>query len=190
MSETVFTQVNYNLDALVNQIELGQIGLPNIQRPFVWKDSKVRDLFDSMYRGYPVGYLLLWQSSADRTIGPDKKQMPSQLLIVDGQQRLTALYAVFKGVPVIRENYEAEKISIAFNPLEERFEVSDAAIQRDKSFIPDISCIWSSSTNIFKIASDHLTGLQSSRKVSDEEVTKIQNAINKLQLLKTFPFTA
>lgn len=130
MSETVFTQVNYNLDALVNQIELGQIGLPNIQRPFVWKDSKVRDLFDSMYRGYPVGYLLLWQSSADRTIGPDKKQMPSQLLIVDGQQRLTALYAVFKGVPVIRENYEAEKISIAFNPLEERFEVSDAAIQR------------------------------------------------------------
>lgn len=90
----VFTQVNCNLDALVNQIELGQI---NAQHPttFRLEELKVRDLFDSMYRGYPVGYLLLLASSADRTIGPDKKQMPSRLLIVDGQQRLTALYAVF-----------------------------------------------------------------------------------------------
>ncbi|HNY35501.1 MAG TPA: DUF262 domain-containing protein, partial [Methanothrix soehngenii] len=117
MSDTVFNQINYNLNSLVNSIELGQIGLPNIQRPFVWKDSKVRDLFDSMYKGYPVGYLLLWQSSSERTIGQDKKQMPSQLLIVDGQQRLTSLYAVFRGIPVLRENYEWEKICIAFNPL-------------------------------------------------------------------------
>ena len=192
MSETVFTKVDYDLAALVKYIELGQIGLPDIQRPFVWKNAKVRDLFDSMYRGYPVGYLLLWQNGMayDRTIGIDKKQKPPQLVVVDGQQRLTALYAVVKGVPVVRENYEAEKISIAFNPLEERFEVSDAAIQRDKAFIPDISRIWSSSSNIFKIAGDYLSGLQASREVSDEEVTKIQNAITKLQSLMTFPFTA
>jgi hypothetical protein len=192
MSETVFTKVDYDLASLVKYIELGDIGLPDIQRPFVWKNAKVRDLFDSMYRGYPVGYLLLWQNGMayDRTIGTDRKQKPPRLVIVDGQQRLTALYAVVKGVSVVRENYEAEKISIAFNPLEERFEVSDAAIQRDKAFIPDISRIWGSGTNIFKIAGDYLRGLQSSREVSDEEVTRIQNAITKLQSLMTFPFTA
>ena len=90
---------------------------------------------------YPVGYLLLWQNglTADRAIGTDAKQKPPRLVIVDGQQRLTSLYAVVKGVPVVRYNYDSEQIRIAFNPLEERFEVHDAAIQRDKSFIPDIS---------------------------------------------------
>ena len=111
MSEMLFQQVQYNLEALVNFIELGQIGLPNIQRPFVWKNTKVRDLFDSMYRGYPVGYLLLWQNGFSddiRTIGTDHKQTAPRLLIVDGQQRLTSLYAVVKGVPVLRENYSTE----------------------------------------------------------------------------------
>ena len=93
MSKTVFTKVDYNLSSLVKFIELGRIGLPNIQRPFVWNNAKVRDLFDSMYRGYPVGYLLLWQNGlpGDRPIGTDVKQKTPQLVIVDGQQRLTSL---------------------------------------------------------------------------------------------------
>ena len=57
---TLFREVNYKLQALVNDIYMGIVGLPDIQRPFVWKDIKVRDLFDSMYKGYPVGYLLLF----------------------------------------------------------------------------------------------------------------------------------
>ena len=76
-------------------IQMGEIGLPDIQRPFVWKNAKVRDLFDSMYRGYPVGYLLLWQNALTedaKTIGEENKQKPPRLLIVDGQQRLTSLY--------------------------------------------------------------------------------------------------
>ncbi|MFQ5472654.1 MAG: DUF262 domain-containing protein [Dehalococcoidia bacterium] len=192
MSDTVFTKVDYDLASLVKYIELGEIGLPDIQRPFVWKNMKVRDLFDSMYRGYPVGYLLLWQNGLtdDRTIGSETKQKPPRLVIVDGQQRLTSLYAVIKGVPVVRDNYESEKISIAFNPLEERFEVADAAIRRDKAFIPDISCVWSSGTNIFKVATGYLDGLCTSREVSDEETERIQNAITKLQSLLSFPFTA
>ncbi|MEG3057303.1 MAG: DUF262 domain-containing protein [Methanoculleus sp.] len=112
MSKTVFTQVGYSLDALVRLIELGTIGLPNIQRPFVWNNAKVRDLFDSMYRGYPVGYLLLWRNGLpdDRPIGTDAKQTPPQLVIVDGQQRLTSLYAVVRGIPVVRKNYDTEQI--------------------------------------------------------------------------------
>ncbi|MDR4499102.1 MAG: DUF262 domain-containing protein [Candidatus Scalindua sp.] len=93
MSETVFTKVDYDLGSLVKYIGLGEIGLPDIQRPFVWKNAKVRDLFDSMYRGYPVGYLLFWQNAlADsaRTIGIEQAEAP-RLVIVDGQQRLTSL---------------------------------------------------------------------------------------------------
>ena len=102
MSETVFKQVNYDLQGLVKFIELGQIGLPDIQRPFVWKNAKVRNLFDSMYRGYPVGYLLFWENGAVegvKAIGTDLKQMVPSLLLVDGQQRLTSLFAVVKGIP-------------------------------------------------------------------------------------------
>ena len=192
MSDTVFTKVDYDLQSLVKYIELGEIGLPDIQRPFVWKNAKVRDLFDSMYRGYPVGYLLLWRNGLadDRTIGTDSKQKPARLVIVDGQQRLTSLYAVVKGVEVVRENYESEKISIAFNPLEGRFEVADAAIRRDKAFISDVSLIWTGGTNIFKVANEYLAALKASREVSDEEVEKIQNALTKLQGLLSFPFTA
>jgi uncharacterized protein with ParB-like and HNH nuclease domain len=54
-------------------------------------------------------------------------------VIVDGQQRLTSLYAVIKGIAVTRENYSTEKIEIAFNPLDDRFEVPDAAIRRNKA---------------------------------------------------------
>ncbi len=192
MSDTVFAQVGYNLGTLINFIELGTIGLPDIQRPFVWKNGKVRDLFDSMYRGYPVGYLLLWRNGLGdgRVIGTDAKQTPPRLVIVDGQQRLTSLYAVIKGVPVVRENYESERISIAFNPMEERFEVADAAIRRDKAFISDISCVWGPDANIFTVADTYLDGLRASREVSDEETEKIQNAIIKLQSLLGFPFTA
>ena len=94
MSETIFKKVDYSLGGLVEDIALGQIGLPEIQRPFVWKNAKVRDLFDSMYKGFPVGYLLFWENgaaNADRSIGIDQKQLPPQLVIVDGQQRLTSL---------------------------------------------------------------------------------------------------
>src|SRR5918994_166268 len=92
MSETIFTKVDHTLGSLMDAIELGTIGLPEIQRPFVWKNAKVRNLFDSMYQGFPVGYLLFWENAAaedGRVIGTDGKQRVPRLLIVDGQQRLT-----------------------------------------------------------------------------------------------------
>ena len=112
--DTLFKQVNYNLGSMVQFIELGQIGLPDIQRPFVWPNRKVRDLFDSMYRGFPVGYLLFWEngfgggSSQGKQIGTDHKQKLPDLLVVDGQQRLTSLFAVTKGISVLRQNGQAD----------------------------------------------------------------------------------
>lgn len=193
MSETVFTKVDYDLSDLVKFIALGEIGLPDIQRPFVWNNAKVRDLFDSMYKGYPVGYLLFWQNGIatdSRTIGTDSKQKPPRLVIVDGQQRLTSLYAVVKGIPVFRENYESEKIRISFNPLEEKFEVADAAIMRDAAYIPDISVLWSGGTKITKVIREHIAKLNATRGTTEDEESLIEDSILKLQGLLSFPFTA
>lgn len=193
MSKTVFTKVDYDLGSLMKNIALGDIGLPDIQRPFVWKNAKVRDLFDSMYKGYPVGYFLFWQNALatdTHSIGTDAKQKAPKLVVVDGQQRLTSLYAVIRSVPVIRQNFESERIQIAFNPLEEKFEVVDAAILRDKAFLPDISILWSDKTDIFEILDMYLEGLATSREVSDDDKKKIKKSITGLQNLLSFPFTA
>lgn len=193
MSETVFTKVDYDLGSLIKNIGLGEIGLPDIQRPFVWKNAKVRDLFDSIYKGYPVGYLLFWKnalSDGTRAIGTDSKQKAPRLVIVDGQQRLTSLYAVIKNVAVLRENFESEHIQIAFNPLEEKFEVTDAAIRNDKAFIQDISLLWNDKTDVFEVLDNYLEQLSTSRELTAEESKAIKKSISKLQGLLSFPFTA
>lgn len=193
MSDTVFTQVTYNVNSLVSNIDLGVIGLPDIQRPFVWKNSKVRDLFDSMYRGYPVGYLLFWKNASmdDSTaIGVDRKQVVPSLLIVDGQQRLTSLYAVIKDIEVVRKDYSREKIKIAFNPFQEKFEVADAAIIKDKTYLPDISVLWKDDYDIIRCYEDYLASLQEAREVTQSDKAQIVKAISKLNSLTSFPLTA
>src|ERR1041384_3961136 len=121
----LFTTTAYPLIALIEDISLGKIGLPDIQRPFVWPNKNVRNLFDSLYRGYPAGYLLFWETGANgdlKTIGKNSHQKPASLAIVDGQQRLTSLYAVLKSREVLRADFKSERIKIAFNPLLERFD--------------------------------------------------------------------
>ena len=193
MPAILFKEVNYSLSGLLHYIEMGQIGLPEIQRPFVWPNAKVRDLFDSMYRGFPVGYLLFWATGSGnghKQIGTGGKQKVSELLIVDGQQRLTSLYAVMKGVPVVREDYRTENISIAFNPLAEKFEVTDAAIRKNAEFISDISQVWSNETGVFELADQYLARLRSTRVVTVEEEKRIKRAINNLDNIENYPFTA
>jgi Uncharacterized conserved protein len=135
----LFNPFNGHLEQLFSYIDMGDLGLPDIQRPFVWRDSKVRDLFDSLYRGFPIGSYLLWRNSANgraHQIGlQDREHKDPSLLIIDGQQRLTALYSVFRGKAVKDENYEDRTIVIAFNPLTEEFRVADAATQRNPEFI-------------------------------------------------------
>ena len=189
----LFNEVGYNVGSLLDQIGMGVIGLPEIQRPFVWKNAKARDLFDSMYRGYPVGYLLLWQNAnaeGSKTIGVDGKQKNPSLLIVDGQQRLTSLYAVVKGKKVIREDYSEEFIEIAFHPLEEKFEVADAAIRKDKHWLPNISRLWSSDTDLFELVDAYLDALKQTREVTADDTKKIRQSIQRLQGMVNYPFRA
>lgn len=192
MTDTLFKEVNYRLGGLINDIALGRIGLPDIQRPFVWPNAKVRDLFDSMYRGYPVGYFLFWQTGVEgvevKVIGDTNKQKSPSLLIVDGQQRLTSLYAVMRKEAVMRENFQRECIRIAFRPQNGSFVVPDATTERDPEYILDISEVFGQSTS--KSIREYLKRLECARKVPDEEIDVIEQAIEKLASLNNFPFIA
>ena len=192
MSETLFKEVHYSLGGLINDIGLGRIGLPDIQRPFVWANAKVRDLFDSMYRGYPVGYFLFWQTGAEgvdtKVIGDTNKQKAPSLLIVDGQQRLTSLYAVIRREAVLRENFEREHIRIAFRPQNGTFAVPDATTERDPEYILDISEVFNRPTH--KTIGEYLKRLSAAREVSEAEEEKVADAIGRLAGLTNFPFIA
>jgi len=177
----------------LHYIDLGDIGLPDIQRPFVWPTTKVRDLFDSMYRGFPVGYLVFWsngQINKARHIGLEEKghSFPS-LLIVDGQQRLTSLYSVFRGKPVLDENYQPRRLKIAFRPRDGRFEVSDAAIEKDPEFIPDISVLWTSGKAHWGLVNDFLKKLEAKTPLTEEDRNKIAHNLDRLFDLEKYPFT-
>ena len=190
---TLFKEVSYNLTTLIQQIDMGIIGLPDIQRPFVWPDTKVRDLFDSMYKGYPVGYFLFWaNANVEHTkgIGTSAKQKHPNLLIVDGQQRLTSLYAVIKGQEIIRENYTKATIVIAFNPLEAKFEIPDASIRKNPRYFQNISLIWQPNINIIKVINEFLQNLKKSVELTEEEEENIQNAFMQLENLESYPFSA
>jgi hypothetical protein len=139
----LFNPFNGHLEQLFGYIDIGDLGLPDIQRPFVWKDSKVRDLFDSIYKGFPIGSYLFWRKSLSgktHHIGTGKKEHDDPvLLIIDGQQRLTALYAVFRNQSVRGDDYENRKIVIAFNPQTEEFRVADASTAKNPEYIKNIS---------------------------------------------------
>ena len=193
MAEVLFKKVDYILKKLVEDISMGEIGLPDIQRPFVWSMTKVRDLFDSMYRGFPIGYLLFWEngsSDTHRTIGAAPKQKVARLLIVDGQQRLTSLYAVMKAVPVITKNFKSQRIKIAFHPLSEKFEVSNAAIEKDAEWIPDISILWQPDTKPHAFKRKFLEKLGKRRPLTAEEEDIIHERIDRLIKLEEYPLTA
>lgn len=191
MPSTLYRDVGYSLVHLIEDIKAGKIGLPDIQRPFVWTAAKARDLFDSMYRGYPIGTLMLWETGADagtRQIGLDESYRVPQLLIVDGQQRLTSLFAVLTGRPVLTKTYEERRIRIAFRPEDEVFEVTDAAIERDPEFIPDITALWSDGYRI--TARKFLQRLTEARSVelSEEQRDILEQRIDRVRDLPEFRF--
>jgi hypothetical protein len=131
-------QVNQTLiEGLLSAVKSGEIAIPEIQRPFVWDSTKVRDLMDSLYQGFPVGYLITWRNPDVRL--KDGKMSDGKKILIDGQQRVTALTAAILGEYVVDKTYQRIKIKVAFNPVLEKFEVQNPAILKDKVWLPDIS---------------------------------------------------
>lgn len=134
----------YSVSTILGYVENSQIAIPEIQRPFVWKGQEVRDLIDSLYEGYPIGYLIVWQNSQVRIRGFGKGG--TKKILIDGQQRVTALMAALLGREVLDSQYRSHRIKIAFYPLaqpgEEKFAVSDASYEDKPGWIPDISVLF------------------------------------------------
>lgn len=134
----------YSVNNILNYVENDQIAIPEIQRPFVWKGKEVRDLIDSLYEGYPIGYLIVWQNSQVRIRGFGKGG--TRKILIDGQQRVTALMAALLGKEVLDEQYRSHRIRIAFQPLasgeQERFAVNEGEYDDLPEWIPDISEIF------------------------------------------------
>jgi uncharacterized protein with ParB-like and HNH nuclease domain len=136
----------HHISTFLAFVKYGQIAIPEVQRPFVWDSSKVRDLLDSLYKGYPIGYVITWQNPNVRL--KDGKLSEGKKILIDGQQRITALKASILGDYVVNKEYDKVKIKIAFNPKTEAFEVQNPAIIRDKSWIPDIAEVMNSGSVI------------------------------------------
>lgn len=144
-----FSVTAHPIETLLFWVKMSEIAIPEIQRPFVWEATKVRNLLDSLYRGYPVGYLIAWKSPNVRL--RDGGVSTGKKILIDGQQRVTALTAALLGREVLTKDYETTRIRIAFHPIAESFEVSNPAIQKDAAWIPDVAEVFAPEARMLDI---------------------------------------
>ena len=142
------------IETLLSWVKSGEIAIPEIQRPFVWKSSKVRDLMDSLYKGYPIGYIISWRNHNVKL--KDGSMSEGKKILIDGQQRITGLRAAILDEYIVDKDYKRRKIKIAFNPITEVFEVQSAAIRKDKTWIPEISSVFDGSIDQFDLLATYL----------------------------------
>ena len=161
MESEKYRTTTLSVGAILGSIECRDIAIPEIQRPFVWKKSQVRDYLDSLYKGYPTGYLVIWKNPDIRL--RNGKISAGKKIIIDGQQRITSLMTALSGISVTNKNYRKERIKIAFNPFlaisEDReaeiFAVQDASHLRDKRWIPDIAEVFRNDFNDYTFVTNY-----------------------------------
>lgn len=165
---------NYTVETLLASIKAGSVAIPEMQRPFVWDGSKVRDLIDSLYKGFPVGYIIVWQNPdvklKDGTVSVGKQ------VLIDGQQRITAMAAAIVGNEVLDDHYKWKRIAIAFNPMEEKFEVSNNAIRNSSKWIPDIAPVLEPAFDTFSFVIEYCQ-----KNEIPEQMSQINAIVNKLR---------
>ncbi len=158
--------VNHHpIQTLLTWIKSDEIAIPEIQRPFVWEPVKVRNLLDSLYQGYPIGYLIAWRNPNVKL--KDGSMSTGKRVLIDGQQRLTALMAALLGREVVNKDYETVRIRIAFNPMDQTFEVSNPAIQNNPAWVPDVTAVFAPDYKVLK----HVTDYCRKNSGSDQDAT-------------------
>lgn len=153
MATQRYSVTPHPIETLLTWVKSGEIAIPEIQRPFVWEATRVRNLLDSLYQGYPVGYLIAWRNPSVKL--KDGTTSAGKRILIDGQQRVTALMASLLGVEVLTEDYETVQIRIAFNPRTESFEVSNPAIRKDVAWLPDVAAVFNPTTSVFQLVSEY-----------------------------------
>lgn len=149
MSTQRYSVTPHPIETLLTWVKSGEIAIPEIQRPFVWEPTKVRNLLDSLYQGYPVGYLIAWRNPTVKL--KDGTPSAGKRILIDGQQRVTALMAGLLGREVLTKDYETVRIRIAFHPVEERFEVANPAIRKDVGWIEDVAAVFAPEADLIEL---------------------------------------
>lgn len=167
---------NMAISSLLTAIRDGNIAIPEIQRPFVWNNIKVRDLMDSIYRGFPIGFIITWKNADTRL--KDGSMSIGKSVIIDGQQRITAITSAMIGQEILNKKYQKRRIKIAFNPIEEKFEVWTPAIEKSSKWIPDINVLFSETFNQWQFVNDFVG------KNSDVDGNQVGNVLAKLINMK------
>lgn len=192
MNSENFKSVERSIGQLIDGINTHRIALPDLQRPYVWDRSRVRDLFDSLFREYPTGLLLFLENETERknkSLGrkDDLIRIPNYV-VIDWQQRLTSLYAVFSGHAVIGKDQKPENITLSFNPLTAQFSVADASTEKGYDWIYDIKgvLIWD---DIFNLTSKYIESYRERYGQNTEKEKEISKNIQKLFSLRKYTFT-
>lgn len=167
---------NVSVSTLLGYVKDGTIAIPEIQRPFVWDTTQVRDLIDSLYREYPVGYIITWKSPDVKL--KDGTSSEGKQILIDGQQRVTALTAALLGQEVLDDNYKKRKIKIAFNILTEEFQTNNPAIEKQEEWISDISEFMRDDFNSFDFISDYSKKFDMDANIVSNRVTKLRSIKN------------
>lgn len=149
MSTQRYSVTPHPIETLLTWVKSGEIAIPEIQRPFVWDATKVRNLLDSLYQGYPVGYLIAWRNPTVKL--KDGTPSAGKRILIDGQQRVTALMAGLLGREVLTKDYETVRIRIAFHPQTEKFEVANPAIRKDGAWIEDVATVFSPDADLIEM---------------------------------------
>jgi hypothetical protein len=177
MSTQRYSVTPHPIETLLTWVKSGEIAIPEIQRPFVWEATKVRNLLDSLYQGYPVGYLIAWRNPTVRL--KDGTTSAGKRILIDGQQRVTALMASLLGREVLTKNYDTVRIRIAFHPQEEKFEVANPAIRKDAAWIEDVALVFAPDASIMELTDEYAErNPQSDRKTVSRVLEKLRKIIN------------
>lgn len=177
MSTQRYSVTPHPVETLLTWVKSGEIAIPEIQRPFVWEATKVRNLLDSLYQGYPIGYLISWRNPTVRL--KDGTPSAGKRILIDGQQRVTALMASLLGREVLTKEYETVRIKIAFHPLEEKFEVANPAIRKDVAWIEDVAAVFAPDADLIELTESYVEKNSSAdRKVIGKVLQNLCKIIN------------
>ncbi len=165
-----------SVGTLLGYVEDNTIAIPEIQRPYVWEAKQVRDLIDSLYKGYPIGYIITWKNPNVKL--KDGSTSEGKQILIDGQQRVTALSAALLGKEVLDAEYKKKRIKISFNIKTETFDVCNPAKEKSPEWISDISRFLKPGlVNMYEFCGEYA-------KISGLDANTVNNRISRLLSIK------
>lgn len=178
MNREKFQLQQYSIDAIIGKIQAKDFVIPEIQRPFVWKKTQVRDLIDSLYCGYPTGYIITWKNPDVKTKDGDLSS--GRNILIDGQQRITALMTAVAGIEVMDDDFNKIRIKIAYNPIKNKLEVQDASHLKDRRWIPDIAELFVPSFDLYEFVNKYVAdNPEANPSDISKSITRIQEIRNR-----------